>query len=171
MIVIYSKLIGLPIMELKTQTKLGNVEEIVFNKTNFKISGLVTKSSIIPFINKTTIVASSDLIEISNEALIAQNCDSVISLDESPRIKELIKGGYHGINQKVYTKSGKYIGKVHDLYLETSTFEVVKILVRNIITERLIGANQIIEVKGKKIYIKDDYEISRTKPSFAEAVI
>lgn len=159
MILPYTKIVGKPIYELKGQTKIGIVKEVIFQKADFKVSGLLLEHSI--FDREKPSVTSADIVEVVNEGVIVKDDDSVSNLKENVRLFESLKNGVYGIGQTVVTKSGKSLGKVIDLYIESTSLSVVKIYAKNIFSERIISSTAIIEIEGKKIVVKENFESIR----------
>lgn len=171
MIVTYKKLLKAPIMELKTQTKLGIVDDFVFNKTNFNLSAVLLKPSGFSLKQKYLVVSASDIVELNNQTVIAKDEECLVDIESTIRIKEAVKEGYFGLNQKVVTKSGKKIGVAEDFYINSDTLSIVKIYVKTLLSERLISVDNVLEIKGKKIIIKDDYATGQAVSTFAQSLV
>jgi len=171
MILTYTKIINLPAMELKNQSRLGEVCDVAFNKTNFKISGFLVKTSGFSILNKLMVISATDIVELSGEALLAKDKDALIEMNEAIRIKESVGKGYSGIRQSVYTKSGKRLGKVTDFFVESDSLIATKMVVNGMMSERLIPTNHIIEFKKNRIIIKDDFELASASPALASNLI
>jgi uncharacterized protein YrrD len=149
MIVPYSKIIGLDVFDLKNQLKIGRVKEIVFQKKDFKISGIILENSF--FERNVKVISNIDIVDISPQGVVVKDSDSVSNLKESVRLAEAVKEGMRGVDQKVVTKTGKSLGRVVDLYISAETLLISKIFVKNIFSERIISSNAILEIKKRKI--------------------
>lgn len=169
MIVIYSKLVGLPVFEIKTQKKLGQVKELVFNKSNFAINGILIRAS--SFLSKENAISASDIVEVSSQAILVNDEDALMNLNDSIRLKNAVKEGQYGIGQQVVTKSGNKIGRVIDLYISTDAMTVIKFLVKGLLSERIIFAHTIVEIKKRKIVIKDDFEAIKSASPATEGCL
>jgi len=170
MILPYTKIIGLPVFDFKNQSQIGTVKDVIIQAKDFKVSGFILESSI--FDRKTKVISSTDLIDIASQGVIANDEDAVSTTEENVRLKDAIKSGYHGIGQKVVTKSGKGIGKVIDLFISSETLEISKIHVKSVFIERIISRSAIIEIKKKKIIVRDNFEAVQTGvPAMGPSVI
>lgn len=170
MILPYTKIIGLDVIDLKNQVRAGKVREIIFSKKDFKIAGLVLESPI--FSRSVSAVAVSDVLEISPQGIVVNNEDSISDLKENVRLNEAIKEGLFGIGQKVVTKSGKTLGKVNDLFISAETISVSKLFVKSTFSERVIPSTAIFEIKKRKIVVKDDFESAKVAaPAISASVI
>jgi uncharacterized protein YrrD len=168
MIVSFSKLIGAPIFELKTQTKLGFIIDIVIKKSDVSIYGLIAKTSLAPFSRAKTI-SETDILEISNDGIIVEDEKAISDMTETIRLKEAFDGGLHGVGQKVKTKSGKNIGKVFDYLIRADDLTITKIYLKNLFSERIIPTSAIVEIKGRQITINNDYDLVNVKSNCVEA--
>jgi sporulation protein YlmC with PRC-barrel domain len=168
MVTPYSKLIGTPVFELKTQRNLGTVIDVIINKNNFSVYGLLLKGSILPF-GKTTVIAYSDILELTGSAIIVENEDAISDLKETVRLNEAYKSGYSGIGQRIVTKTGKKIGKVFDYLISSNDLTITRLYVKNLLNERIIPSSAIINIEGRKITINDSYELVDVRSTVIEA--
>lgn len=168
MLIRYSKIINSPIYEVRTNTFLGSVSEIIFDFDNLKIIGLIVKGNEY-FFKKGAGISATNIIELSAEnAVYVDNEHALTPLEELIRIKKKYDDKNCGVGQRVETKSGKKIGKVYEILFENKSLNLKKFYVKNVFSERIITDSSIISIDNKKITIKDDYEavrIGATVPS------
>jgi len=157
MLVLYSKIIGVTVSELKTQSVISSVADIVISPKELTVSGIILKNDSI-FKKNLSVINVSDLCEVTAQAILVCDIDAVIDANESVRIKEQIEKGCVGIGQKVVTKSGKNVGKVFDILIQSDTFSIMKFYVKNVFSEKIFSRDSVISYSGKKIVIKDDFE-------------
>ncbi|MFA4995801.1 MAG: PRC-barrel domain-containing protein [Patescibacteria group bacterium] len=170
MIFPYTKIVKLEVFDLKNQRGVGAVKEIIIQKKDFKISGIILENS---FLDRgIKIVNSTDIVDISPEGVVINDSDSISSPKENVRLAEAIKDGLYGIGQKVVTKDGKSLGRVNDLFVSTETLMISKIFIKNIFSERVIPSSAIVEIKGKKIIVKNNFETVRVSvPEISASVV
>ncbi len=159
MILPYTKIVGLDVFDLKNQSKVGVVKDIVIQKKDFKISGIILENSI--FNRDAKVVSHADIVDISTQGVVIRDSDAISSLKENVRIGEAIKEGMHGIGQKVVTKSGKSLGRVVDLFILSETLEIPKFYVKNIFGERIIARTAIVDIEKRKIIVKENFETEK----------
>lgn len=171
MLVPYSKIIGSRIVELKTQTEIGEVFELIIQKNDISIAGIIPKSqSVWP--KNTFVISSNDITEITSGVAIVNDEDSIVPIDEAVRLKKQIKEGYLGVGQKIYTKSGKYIGKVFDYIVNGETLTITKFYAKYFFVEKIIPFSSIISIKKNIIIIKDDFEFVKiASPAIETSII
>jgi len=151
----YSKIVTLNIAELRSQSKIGCVLDVVINNDNLSLSGLILKKQNI-WQNKIFVIPINDIIEIENKGIIVSNVDSIVPIGEVVRIKKQFDEGYVGIDQKVITKSGKYIGKVYDYIVDSKSLIITKLYTKHLLNERIIPAKNVVSYDKKLIIINDD---------------
>jgi uncharacterized protein YrrD len=172
MLINYSKIIDSNIIELKTGNLVGSVSDLVFQKSNLSVEGIIIKGGLLN--RKIKAVSSKDVVQISNKpvAVLVNDTDSVIELDEMVRVKDAFRKGFHGVGQKVVTKSGKDIGKVYDFLVTSEDLVVQKIYVKSLISERIISTDNVISFENsKKIIIKDDFGMAALSRTVASTCI
>jgi len=156
MITRYSQVLHTPVITLDEQKNLGVVSDIVLNKTDFIIKAFIVRT--MPIIPIRKVVSFSDVVEIASNAVLVQNNDAISEMRDSVRVREALKAKAHGIGQRVYTKSGKFVGVVYDYTIHSETGKIIKLYIKTWLSDRIIGTETIFKVKGKKIIIKDEFE-------------
>lgn len=169
MIIRYSQIIHSPVVELKSQTNLGIASDLVIQKSDLTIKAVIIRCG---FFNLLTRVASaSDIVELNSGSVILNDENSITTLSEATRIREAIKEKMHGLGQSVRTKSGKALGQVYDYTIDNATCAIQKLFVKSLLTDRIIPVSAILNFEGKKITVKDDFEIiTEPKPEFKPEV-
>jgi len=168
MLINYSKLIGSSVIELKTQTVVGKAADFVIHKHDLNIAGLVLDRAIF---SPVSAVSASDIVEMAGGMIIVQDSQSVAPIKEMVRINEAYREGFHGIYQKVVTKSRHTIGVVFDYLIDPSTLGITKFYVRSLLHEKIIASSSVVELKGKRLIIKDDFEKVKAKSPVVEPSI
>lgn len=169
MIIRYTQVIHSPVVELKSQTNLGIVSDLVIQKSDLTIKAVIVKNGL--FHLQTRVASASDIVELNSGSVILNDDNSLTALSETTRIKEAINEKMHGIRQKVSTKSGKMLGHVYDYTIDNATSSIQKLYIKSLLTDRIIPVSAIIKFEGKKITVQDDFEmIIEPKPEFKPEV-
>lgn len=155
MMLLYSKLIGSPIADLKSQAKIGQISDFVINDIDLTIAAVLTESGL-PLISKKKVVSSTDFIHLTKNGLIISDEEALVEISELVRVETLYKNKCFGLAQKVVTKSGIYIGHVYDYLIDSTTFSIRKLYVKKLLTDRIIPVSAVIAMEGKLITINDD---------------
>lgn len=152
MLIPYSKIIGSPVVDFVGQNIIGKVSEVVIKKSDISVYGFVLESGLF---SQPKVVSSLDIVELSLEAVVVNEPESIVKLSESVRLKEAIEKKYCGIDQRVYTKSGKKFGKVLDYFVESENLSIIRFFVKNFLMERIITRDNIMEFNKRKIIVRD----------------
>lgn len=157
MIVRYSQVIHSPVVEMKSQTNLGLAFDLVIQKSDLTIKAVIIKCG---FFNLMTRVATaSDIVELNSGSVILNDDNSITTLAEATRIREAIHDKMYGVGQSVKTKSGKMLGRVCDYTIDNATCAIQKLYVKSLLSDRIIPVSAILDFQGKRITVKDDFEI------------
>jgi len=167
MIVLYSQIKNSSLLSLDEQKNLGQVFDLVLQKSDMSIKGFLARTNSLLPTKKT--VSKADIIEISNNAVVVRDDSALVDLDELPQIKQAIKSKLVGINQKVVTKSGKKIGNVYDYTIDSQSMLLTSIYIKSMFSDRIISRTAIISLEGKKITIDDDFEVIKNAQAVPEA--
>lgn len=160
MIVRYTSIIGSLVAELKDQTKVGQISEIIIDNNKLSIAAIALD---LPFwsFEKNKFILSFDIVHLLKDGAIINSENSIIDLEESILLQRMIKEKYFGIGQRVVTSNGTYIGRVYDFLIESDNLTITKFYVKNILAERIIPVSKVISLEGKTITIRDNYTSNR----------
>lgn len=161
MILRYLQLIGMPVYELRSQTRVGQINDLLIQE-DFSINSFVLKRPIFDF-GAARIIASVDTIELLKEGLLVRDTGAVIELSESIRAKKLADTKNFGIGQRVLTESGQFIGTVNDYQIESKNLLIKKFHVRKIFSEMIISPADILKFENRIITVKDPLHASKVK--------
>ncbi len=156
MLILFSKLNSLPVIELEGQQKVAVLSDVVVEPKDGKVLGLIVKVG--GLISKDQLIASRDITQLLSTAVLIGNADKISDINEVIRVHELYKKKFGLINRNVKTKSGKYLGRVNDFLINDETLCLAKIYVRHLLSDRIIPYNAIIKIDHKGIVVKDDFE-------------
>lgn len=171
MLLLRSQIIKKNVYELKTQTRVGKIFELVFDCSSFKIIAFVLQKSLLSS-KKIMLINSADIIQANKSAIFINNIDSISSLDENVRVKKAVNDKFYGIGQKVITKSGKTIGKMYDFVINSETLNIEKIYVSSFFGDRIIPIKNIISIEeNRKIIIKDEYRSIKVSSQAVETSV
>ena len=159
MIVRYSQVVHSPIVEIRSQSLLGKVSEVVLQKSDFSVKAVLFKSS--PLSLERRVVTETDILEITPQAVLVNDENSSESLSESPRVQQSLKTKSFGVGQKVVTKSKKRVGRVVDFTFDSQIMKIQNLYVKSMLSDRIIPSTVIEKVEGKTITISDDFEVSK----------
>ena len=164
MLLVYSKILSLPVVDLRNREKVGHVSDIIIDKNSLKVAALEVSAGNF-FWPKKIFVCWPDIVHLLKEAVVVSDENSANDLIDLPKIGRLISEKYYGLNQTVETESKKNVGRVFDYLIDALGGSIAKIYVKSMFNERIIPAAKIIEYTGRKFIIKDDKAAVKRKSS------
>lgn len=169
MMVLYSKLIGAPVAELKDQTKVGEISDFIIENAGLTLAGAIISQDNFLF-SKKKVISSIDFIQLLKKGVIIGDENAIAELSEIGKLETLYKNKNYGIGQKVITKSGQYVGHVFDYLIDAPTLAIRKFYIKKLFNERIIPVTSVISFEGKIITIKEDKGFSYANPVMENAL-
>lgn len=156
MLIEASEILKLPVGDLREQTKLGEVSQVLIEPNNLALLALVVDVGNFLF-KKIYLVSFQDIIEIDQKGVVIKNRGDLLHPKELVRPFELLSKKFNLQGLPVKTeKSKKYLGRVSNYLIETTLGSVQKLYLKKGFQERIIPANQIVKVSLKEIVIKEE---------------
>jgi sporulation protein YlmC with PRC-barrel domain len=157
---LYTQTIGLPVITEHGQI-VGRVFDILVNPDTGKIAAFVLGPI------GSQVVSPIDVITWNN-SLIINDAESILDPDDIQIVSQITKKNIHFQRNKVYTKSGEYIGKVGDIAFNSKTFMLTVLLIGKSFfgvyyDKKNVAHKDIIQVTAEKIIIKDPLRLTPVK--------
>ena len=161
MLVLNSKLIGVPILSVQTGSPVGFVSYPIVDPDSLKIIAFRLDG---PLLKKSTatILDTKSVREYSNLGMIIDDIDELVADDDVIKISKILALNFNLNGLKVETKKGSKLGKVIDFTLTPDDFMVQQIIVKRpalkafIDPELTISRKEIVEVNDYKIIVRDE---------------
>jgi sporulation protein YlmC with PRC-barrel domain len=163
MLLLGSKMIGMPVLSLHVGGMIAQTREAVVDPEDLKIVAYTLEGPLIkndPEVGD--ILDINDVREMSETGLIVDSSDRFTTRDDVIRFDKIMSLGFNLIGLKVVTPDGKKLGKVIDYTVDSSTFMVYQLIIQRpfmsslIDPELTINRSQIVEIDDYKITIKHD---------------
>jgi len=155
MVTLFSKLIGSEVISQSSSSKLGRIDNIVFDKENFTIAAIILNKKF--FFSPTKIIAASDLLALSPDLILIRSDDSPVYIKELPKLKQSLKSFPVGTGQKVVSYSSKKIGTAYDLLIDLDSKQIKSLYIHNFLDERIIPISTVIGFQKGVFIIKDEF--------------
>jgi len=155
MLIQASTILNLPVAAIEEKAKIGTVKNLIINPENGELIGLIVRKT--GFIFSTNkILSGHDILDIDKNGVVTRKEENLVDIKEVIRIKKIISSKICVLNQKAVTQSGKYLGRVNDLLIESETLSIVKYYIHGIIEDKIFPANKVIEITKKAVIFFDD---------------
>jgi len=148
------KLIGLPIAAMDTQAKIGEIREVLVDPENGRLLGfLVGEGGIFSTQKALSIV---DVRDFDPNGLVTESSENLVAPAEIVRIKEVLDKKIFLIGKSAKTESGKSLGKIEDLLIDTDTQSVAKYYLKDLLgNSRIFTTDKVIKI-DKAIIFSDE---------------
>lgn len=156
MIIHAGNFIKLPVITQDGQY-VGKIEKIVFSSEQSLMLGFFVKTR--DFLSKIKVISTQDILVYHRKMIILNSIDSLVEINEIVRIEQEIKKGLKIIGANALTESGKNIGKVYDLLIDTDSGMILKFYTTSIFGQRIIPTEKVIEINKKGVIFSDDIEV------------
>ncbi len=173
MLLLGSRLIGIPVMGLQTGVRLATAKAPIIDPSNLKIVAYEVEG---PFLSeRPSFIRIADVRELSDVGMIIDSNDEFIGINDVIAIEKIYKIGFKLIGLPVIDESKHKLGKVSDYSLDIGNFTIIQLNVRRGVlrslsdTEILVHRSQIIEINNEKIIVRTTAKklesIAKTKSS------
>ena len=158
MLILGSRLIGTPIMGLQTGTRLAVTRVPIIDPSNLKIVAYEVDGPLL--VDHPSFIRIADVRELSNVGMIVDSNDEFIGVEDVIAIKKIYDLGFNLLNLNVIDETKHKLGKVDDYSLDTNSFIIQQLNVKQGIiksladTELLIHRSQIIEINNQAIIVR-----------------
>src|SRR3990167_4029648 len=161
MLVQSKNLVGAKILSLHTGQPIGQVGEPIINPHKLVIAGFYCYGRWAQARKEPLILLGQDIREVASGGVLINSVDDLTPLSELVRLKEIIDLEYKLLDKPVRTASKRRLGKVDEYVVNTESFVVQKIYVKQSLFKSMslhslaIDRTQIIEVTDKFIIVSD----------------
>ena len=174
MLVMYSRLIGAPILSVQAGGPIGRIVDAIVDPDNLSVIAFHVDG---PPINKQqNILDVRSVREYSSYGFVIDDIDELISPDDVIRINNILKLNFNLLSLKAETKKGSKLGKVQDFTLTSEDFIIQQIIVKRPMIKSLndpeltIPRSEIVEITDYKIIVKGEEKTIKKKAEKQEFV-
>lgn len=156
----YSDFIGSPVLSEAERAMIGTFSDFIINPENGKIEGVALDKNfkkIVPMIDVVAFVVP----------MMINSMDSICEPSDVIKIEKIINSGTRIMGNKVFTKSGVYVGKVSDYAIHMDAECITKLVVTKTFlelfktSENTIPTTEIVEITPTKIIINDIFGLAK----------
>lgn len=162
-----SKIKNIPVGVMDEQKAVGSVEAPVIFADDAKVIGFLVRLKGI--MSQKKVVSFADVVDLDGKGLVINSADNLLAIDEILRIKDILKQGFKLIGLPAKTKNKKYLGRITDSVIETTSGDIIRIYVKNLLDERIFERSMIHDIKPKEVILTFDDRKSAKKEVAADA--
>jgi len=151
------KLIGLPVAAMDTQSKVGEIRQILIDPENGRLLGFLVSTG--ELLGTKKVLSVIDIKEWDPNGIVVSSIENLIGKSEIVRVKEILKKKIFILGMKAITESGKSLGEVEDILLDTDTECVVKYYLKDLMQSRVFPAEKVVKIEKEIVFSDDTAEI------------
>jgi len=151
------KLIGLPVAAMDIQSKIGEIRQILIDPENGRLLGFLVSTG--TFLGTKKVLSVIDIKDWDPKAIVVSSIENLIGKSEIVRIKEILNKKIFILGMKAVTESGKNLGEVEDILLDTETECVVKYYLKDLMQSRVFPAEKVVKIDKEIVFSDDTAEI------------
>lgn len=166
MLMIGSKIIGMPVLSLHLGGKIAIVKKAIIDPEDLRVIAYVVEGPIIqndPEVGN--ILMAEDVREMSPEGIIIDSSDVFVVREDVIRIDKVMSLNFDVIGLKVLTPNKRKLGKVADYTLDSQSLMIYQLIVQRPMglmslsdPQLTINRSQIVEIDDYTVTIKHDKE-------------
>lgn len=156
MLIEAKKIIGLPVAAMDEEAKVGEITQIVANPEDGQILGFIIKTG--GFFSPSLALSIVDIREWDPNGLVTTSVENLVDPKEIIRIQKVLDKNINFLEMSGRTESGKSLGKIEDLLIDTDNAVVAKYYLRDLLgNSRVLPADKVVKIE-KDIIFTDDSE-------------
>lgn len=155
MLIHAKKIIGLPVLEGISGTKIDIVKNIIVDPDNGKVVAFLVSKEF--FWKKNRVISFKDIVEVFADGVLIKNHDNIVESKEIFKINNILSKKIFLIGSNVLTQNGKELGILEDFLFDTLFQNILTITVKKrfSIERRIVGFERILSILHRKIIIRD----------------
>ncbi|MDO8686827.1 MAG: PRC-barrel domain-containing protein [Candidatus Berkelbacteria bacterium] len=148
------KLIGMPVAAFDTQSKIGEIRELIIDPENGHLMGFLVQVS--GLFSAGKILSEVDIREWDPNGIVTEKEENLVEPEEIVRIDNILKKKINLIGIGAKTESGKSLGNVENLLIDTDTSSVTKYYLKDMLgNSRIFTSEKVVKI-DKFIIFSDD---------------
>lgn len=164
-LILASDLLRLPVASVETNSRVGSIHTMLIDTDKSLVIGFLISLGLF---SKPKYLSISDIASIDREGIVIKSLAMLVAPHEVVRAKKIIDDGIKILRQLVHTESGRRIGKVNDILIDTQSGTITKYYVHGILSDRIIPAEKIITIDKKGLVVEDEEPV-KAEPAAAAA--
>lgn len=167
-----SELIGLPVVNKKSGSKIATIKEVIYSKKKYRVMGFLVSEG--NFFRGAKIIQFNNIDSIGKDALVIKNENVIKKCSILPELNQLVNEKKI-IEEEILTEEGESLGHVKDILIDEEKGKIIGFILtdgliqdikegRNVLpynTGIVFGESSIIvssEIKNLFDKYKEDYK-------------
>jgi len=149
-------LLGRSVVSVQTQKKLGKIKCGVVDPDTGRLVAFELKTAL-----RQNWLALVDIREYGEDEVLINSEGKLVVLDDLPRVKKLLQSPLKVVEAKVFTESGRFLGRVSDVVFDEHSGEIIKyyitqpFLLSPLRAYLILDRKEVLRVERKGLIVKD----------------
>lgn len=149
------KLIDLPVASMDTLSKIGEVRQVVIDPQGGQVLGFLVQPA--GFLQSIKALSIIDVSEWDPNGLVTENEENLVEPREIVRINDITSKKIFLLGMAAKTESGKNLGEIENLLIDTTMQIVVKYYIRDLFGKaRIFPADKVVKIEKNTVIFSDD---------------
>lgn len=159
MFVFASDIVGKPILSLQSGHPVAKVASLLINPDTLELVALFCSGN--GWRKSEAALLLRDVRDIMRDGIIIDSPEDITNVSEIVRLQSLIERKFNLAGATVVTEAGHKLGTVEDFTIDTTSYKVQKLylkqsVIKNFLLNNLIiDRSQIVDVASDRITVKD----------------
>lgn len=152
------KIIGLSVAALDTQSKIGEISQILIDPNNGNLVGFIVVTGGI--LSPKKVLSITDVRDWDPNGIVTSSIDNLVDSKEIIRIKEILDKKIFLLGMRAKIESGKNLGVVEDFLIDTENQSVIKYYLKDLLgNSRIFLSNKVVKIDHQIIFADDTTEV------------
>lgn len=158
MLLLSAKLLGQPVLSLRTGGEVAIAHMPIINPDNLKVMGFFCYDK---FSGDELVLLAQDIREHISRGFVVNDHEVLTDPEDLIRIHDVLNKRFDPIGKTVVTNHKRTLGKVSDYAVDNQSLAILKLYVAPRLLKSLMGSSlsidrsQIVEVTDKRIVVKE----------------
>jgi uncharacterized protein YrrD len=155
----------LPVISISDVNQIGKIKGLIINPENFSVDFLTVEQN--DWQVSVKAIPYPKIVGIGESAVMIEQNNSVIDLNEIPFINQLLNKQIHLIGSKVLTRKGDLSGEISDYFFNEDNGQLESLLIHSGTNELFLPIENVISF-GKERVIVNDALLTQKKEELRE---
>ncbi|MBO1512442.1 PRC-barrel domain-containing protein [Metabacillus bambusae] len=151
-----NELLDLPIISISGVKQIGKIKGLIINPDNFSVDFLTVEQE--DWQVGVKAVPFKKIVGVGETAVMVEQDNSVIDLDEIPIVNQLLNKKIHIIGSLVLTRKGFLSGQVSDFYFNEENGQLESLLILSGNNETFLPIENVISLGKEHVIINDSLQ-------------
>jgi uncharacterized protein YrrD len=151
-----NELLDLPIISISGVKQIGKIKGLIINPDNFSVDFLTVEQE--DWQVGVKAVPFKRIVGIGETAVMVEQDNTVIDLDEIPIVNQLLNKKIHIIGSQVLTRRGFLSGEVTDYYFNEGNGQLESLLILSDKKETFLPIENVISLGKDHVIINDSLQ-------------